>query len=144
MNKINKIFSCIQILIFFSLTLCGSDIPFQASMRSDEHPCKDHACGCKSEADCLTHCCCSPQGNNVNSYHGVKRQRNTLQSFISSLMCKSGGDVITFINAELKYIFEDDFVIPHIAIISFLTNDIQVHLCEPAVSPPEKPPRRSA
>lgn len=134
MSKINKVFASIQILIFLSLTLCGSGIPFNVSLKSGEYPGKGHTCGCKTEADCTAHCCCSPQGNS---------SKGGIQSFISSLRCKSGGVAIPFTNAELKYTLEDSSVITKIKFIGFLAGDIRVHLCEPAVSPPEKPPRYS-
>lgn len=141
MSKINKIIACIQILIFLGLTLCSSGVTISLSGKSDEFPCKDHACGCKSEADCKNNCCCSPQGNQSTSQYGVKKQKDSLQSFISSLKCKSGNDAITCINAELKYVTEDDCVISPITFFCFLTSDTTAHLCEPKVSPPEKPPR---
>ncbi|MCF6155610.1 MAG: hypothetical protein E3K36_10230 [Candidatus Brocadia sp.] len=141
MSNTNKILACIQILIFLSHTLCGSGINFNVSVKSGEFPCKDHECGCKSASDCRTNCCCSPQGNYAKSHHDAKKQKNGFQSFISSLMCKSGSDGISVINTELKYVLEDDFVIPQIAFLYFLASDIMVHICEPMVSPPEKPPR---
>lgn len=141
MSKASKIFAGIQIFIFLSLTLCGSGIPFKASVKSGEYPCKSHACGCKTETDCMTRCCCLTQGNQGKSYHGVKKQKNSLQSFISSLKCKSGSGAVTLINAELKYIPDDDCVIPQIAFLCFLASDTLMHLCDAMVSPPEKPPR---
>ena len=141
MSKVNRIFACIQILIFISLTLCGRGIPFNVSVKTGEYPCKSHACGCKSEADCNTHCCCSPPGTDVKSYHGAKKQKNSLQAFISSLKCKSGSDAVTLINAELKYTPDGDCGIPQITFLCFLASDTVVHLCKPMVSPPEKPPR---
>lgn len=143
MSKTNKILACIQILIFLSLTLCGSGITFTVSVTSDEFPCKDHNCGCKSAVDCRTNCCCLPQGNHEKSHYGAKKQKNGIQSFISSLMCKSDSDGISVINTELKYVLEDDFVIPQIAFLYFLASDTMVHICEPMVLPPEKPPRCS-
>lgn len=141
MSKINKVLACIQILIFLGLTLCSSGVTVISPGKSGEFPCKDHECGCKSEADCKTHCCCSPQGNQSTSQYGVKKQKDSLQSFISSLRCKSGSDAITCINAELKYVLGDDCEIPKITFLYFLANNTIVHLCEPMVSPPEKPPR---
>lgn len=144
MSKINKVIACIQILIFLGLTLCNGGITISLSGKSDEFPCKEHACGCKSEADCKTHCCCSPQGNQVTSQQGIKKQKDSLQSFISSLKCKSGSDAITCINAELKYVLEDYFVIPPITFFCFLADDTLAHIREVMVSPPEKPPRSFA
>ncbi|MFN3532693.1 MAG: hypothetical protein ACK41Q_09335 [Candidatus Brocadia sp.] len=141
MSKTNKIVACIQILIFLSLSWCSSGTNIRLSGKSDEFSCKDHACGCKSAADCKVHCCCSPQGNQLTSQYRVKKQKNSLQSFISSLKCKSGSDAVTLVKAELKYILDEDFIIPHITFLCFLVSDTMTHLCEVMVSPPEKPPR---
>lgn len=141
MSKMNKIIACFQILILFGLTLCNSGITSNSSGKSDEFPCKEHACGCKSKADCKTHCCCSPQGNQPAFQYGVKKQKDSLQTFISSIKCKSGSDAITCINAELKYVLEDYFVIPPITFFCFLAGDTLAHIREVLVSPPEKPPR---
>ncbi len=141
MSKMNKVLASIQIFIFLSLTLCNSGVTISLSGKSDAFPCKEHACGCKSEPDCKAHCCCFPQGNQLLSHHGVKKQKNSFQSFISSLTCKSGSDAITFINTELTYILEDCCVSPQITFFCFLASDTVTHLCEVMVSPPEKPPR---
>ncbi|MBE7446514.1 MAG: hypothetical protein HS132_15270 [Planctomycetia bacterium] len=142
MNKINKALACIQIVIFLSLTLlCSSETTISSFKKSDTFPCKDHACGCKSEADCKAHCCCSPQENQTTSQYDIKRQKNSFQSFISSLKCKSGSGAITCINAELTYILDDYCVIPQIPFFCFLASDTLTHLCEVMVSPPKKPPR---
>ena len=142
MSKINKVLACIQALVFLGLLLCsGGSITISSSGKAGEFPCKEHTCGCKSESDCKTHCCCSPRGNQSTSQYGVKKQKNSFQSFISSLKCKSGSDAITFINTELTYIMEDSCVIPRIIFFCFLASDTLTHLCEVMVSPPEKPPR---
>jgi len=141
MSKVNKFLSCSQIFIFLGLTLCCNDVTISLSWKSGEFPCKDHACGCKSEADCKTNCCCSPQENRPAFQYGVKKQKDFFQSFISSLRCKSGSDVITCINAELKYVLEDYCVIPPITFFCFLAGDTLAHIREVVVSPPEKPPR---
>lgn len=141
MSKMNKVLACIQILIFLSLILCSGGITISSLGKSDEFPCKEHQCGCKSEYDCKTNCCCSPQGNQLKSQRDIKKQKSGLRTFIGSLKCKSGSDVVTFLNAEFKYIMEDYFAIPHITFFCFLTSDTLAHLCEVMVSPPEKPPR---
>lgn len=141
MSKINKVLACIQILIFLGLALCNGGITISPLGKSGEFPCKEHACGCKSEADCKAHCCCSPHGNQLESQNSIKKQKDSLQSFISSLKCKSGSDAITCINAELKYVLEDYFVIPPITFFCFLAGDTLAHIREVMVSPPEKPPR---
>lgn len=141
MGKINKAIACIQIFIFLSLTLCNSGATIISLKKSDVFPCKEHGCGCKSEADCRTHCCCSPQETLLTPQRDGTKQKNGLQSFISSLKCKSGSDAITFINANLKYILEDKSTIPPIKFFCFLTGDTLVRLREVMVSPPDKPPR---
>lgn len=141
MNKIHKVLACIQILVFFSLTWCSSGITTSLSGKFAEFPCNDHKCGCHSSDDCKTHCCCVPQGSQVTDHHGIKKQKNGLQSFISSLQCKLGSDAVTSINVELKYILEDHFVIPQITFLGFLTSDTLARIREVMVSPPEKPPR---
>ncbi len=142
MSKVNKFIACVQILIFLSLALCSSEVvTISLSGKSGEFPCKDHQCGCKSEADCKTNCCCSPQGNQSTSQYSVKKQKDSLQTFISSLKCKSGNDAITCINAELKYVLEDKLIISPITFFCFLSGDTLAHIREVMVSPPEKPPR---
>lgn len=141
MGKMNKVLACIQIFIFLSLTVCSSGTTINSLKKSDAFPCKEHGCGCKSEADCKTHCCCSPQENPLTSQRNGTKQKNGLQSFISSLKCKSGSDAITFINANLKYILEDKSAIPPMTFFSFLAGDTLAHLREVMVSPPDKPPR---
>ena len=142
MSKINKVIACIQILIFLSLIVwSGSGATIGSFKKSGEFPCKEHACGCKSEADCKTHCCCSPQENQRTSQYDGTKQRNSLRSFINSLKCKSGSDAITFINTNFKYILEDKSTIHPLTFFCFLTGDAAVHLREVMVSPPEKPPR---
>mgnify|MGYP001610369712 CR=1 FL=1 len=142
MSRIGKIVIYIQILVMVCLSLCNVGLVINYPKKPVAFPCKEHECGCKSEADCMTNCCCSPSyGNQLKSQHGVKEQKNSFLSFISSLKCKSGSDAITFINTEFKYILEDNFVIPQITFLCFLANDTLVHLCEVMVSPPEKPPR---
>ncbi|MBM4065958.1 MAG: hypothetical protein FJ266_10020 [Planctomycetes bacterium] len=141
MSKVNKVFACIQIIIFLILPLCGSGITFNVSGKSDGFPCKDHACGCKSEADCKAHCCCSPNGNQLMTQDGDQKEKSSLQSFISSIKCKSGSDAITVLNAEGKYLPVDNLSIPKITFLCFLTGNPLVRLSEPMVFPPEKPPR---
>ncbi len=141
MSKISKVIACVQILIFLGLSLCNSGITTGSRGKSGEFPCKEHVCGCKSEADCKEHCCCSPQGNQSTSQFGVKKQNDRLQSFISSLRCKSGNDAIACITAELKYITEGDCEIPEMTFLCLLVGDAVAHFREVTVSPPEKPPR---
>lgn len=141
MSSVNKAIACIQILVFLSLALYSNGIPFSMSVESDEFPCKNHACGCKSAADCKAHCCCSSHGNPLMSQSGVNKQKNSFQSFIGSLRCKSGSDVIAGIYVEFKYIPEECCGIPQIPFLCFLTSDTRTRLCEVTVSPPEKPPR---
>jgi len=140
-----KIVSCIQILVMMFLVFCNTGFVVNHPINSAGFPCKDHACGCKSEADCKAHCCCPPQGNQSTFQYGVKKQqKDSLQLFISSIKCKSGNDTITFIPANPKYILEDGHIESPLTFLCFLANDTKIHFCEPAIPPPEKPPRRHA
>ncbi len=141
MNKINKVIACAQILVFLCLILCSGGVTTSLSGRSDEFFCKDHVCGCKSEADCKTNCCCSSQGNHLKSQSSAQKQKNGFHAFISSVRCKSGSDEVPCINFELKYIPEDCFTIPQLPFLCFLDGNTLARLSGPMVFPPEKPPR---
>lgn len=144
MSRFVKIITYIQILAFVFLAFCNVGLVINYPKKPVAFPCKDHKCGCKSEADCMTHCCCSSYGDQLKSQDGVVKQKGSIQVFMSSVKCKSGSDVITFTNTELKYIRENSLKIPQITFLCYLAGDMLVHLSEPMVSPPEKPPRHLA
>lgn len=141
MNKINRVIACVQIFIFLCLILCSGGVTISLSGKSGEFPCKDHECGCKSETDCKTNCCCSPQGNHLKSQNSVQKQKNGFHAFISSVRCKSGSDAIPFTSIELNYIPEGYFTIPQLTFLCFLDGNTLAHLSGPMVFPLEKPPR---
>lgn len=142
MSKASKVFSCIQIFILLSLLFFRGGVTISHSGTSDAFSCEGHQCGCTSEYDCRTHCCCSPHDNPSLFQNNEQTKKNGLQSFISSIKCKSGSDVITIINAECKYLLGDNFPTPQITFLCFLTGNTLARLSEPMVFPPEKPPRR--
>lgn len=141
MSRRGKIVTYIQILVMVCSALCNTGFVINFPKKPVVFSCSEHECGCKSEADCMTHCCCLPHGNRLKAQNGVKKQKNSILVFISSVRCKSGSDAITCISTKFEYISEDYFKIPQIKFLCFLANDTLVHLCEVMVSPPEKPPR---
>lgn len=141
MIGIGKIVTYIQILVTVCLVSCNTGIIINCPKKQVAFPCKEHACGCKSEADCMTNCCCFPSGDLSESQNVVRKQKNGLFSFISSVQCKTGSEAIAFINSNLEYTLEDYTVVHRLAFLCFLTNNPLIHPCEPMVSPPEKPPR---
>ena len=143
MNRIRKATTYVQIFVMVYLALCSVGVFVNSPKKPFAYPCKEHVCGCKSEADCMSNCCCFPDGNRQQSQNGTKENKNGLLAFISSIKCKSGSNAITCINTKLKYVQEDSFINSQITFLCFLAKDTLVRLCEPTVSPPEKPPRHS-
>ncbi len=141
MSRFRKVTTYVQILVMAYLVLCSVGVIVNSPKKPVAYPCKEHVCGCKLEADCMTNCCCFPDGNRQQTQNGTKEKRNGFLSFISSVKCKSGSNAITFINTKLKYVQEDSFINTQITFLCFLAKDTLVRLCEPTVSPPEKPPR---
>ncbi|MCF6149806.1 MAG: hypothetical protein E3K37_14220 [Candidatus Kuenenia sp.] len=141
MSKTGKIVIYIQLLVMVCLSLCNVGLIISCPKKQAAFPCKEHECGCKSEADCMTNCCCFPSGSRSEFQNVPDGQKNGLLSFISSVQCKSGSDVIAFINSNLKYILEYNTIVHRLAFLCFLSNNPLIHPCEPMVSPPEKPPR---
>ena len=140
MSKCNKIFACIQtFVIFFLMVCCGGNI-ISSAKKSGAFPCEEHQCGCKSEADCKTHCCCAP-GENQNKFRNSSEKHNGFRAFISSVNCKYGNDPLTTITFTAKYILEDKVPPIKELFLCFLFNDVSIHLPEVFVAPPEKPPR---
>ena len=141
MNRIKNSIACFQILIMVFLALCSAGIVINPPKKQVAFSCMDHECGCKSEADCRTNCCCFPAGDRLVSQNDAKQQRNGYHSFISSLQCKSGSNTLAFIKSNLKYIEEYSAIDYRLTFLCFLCNDPFIQPCEPVVSPPEKPPR---
>ena len=139
MSKCNKIFACIQTFVILFLMVCNGGSVISYAKKSDAFPCEVHQCGCKSEADCKTHCCCAPD-ENQNKFHNNSKNQNVFKTFISSINCKYGNDPLT-ISFTAKYMLERQVRPIKEAFLCFLSNDISIHLPEVFVAPPEKPPR---
>jgi len=139
MSKCNKIFACIQIFVILFLMVCNGGSVISNAKKSGAFPCAGHQCGCKSEADCKTHCCCAPD-ENQNKFHNNSKNQNVFKTFISSINCKYGNDPLT-ISFTAKYMLERQVRPIKEAFLCFLSNDISIHLPEVFVAPPEKPPR---
>jgi len=141
MSRSGKFIIYVQILVTVCLALCTTSIINNCPKKPGAFPCKEHVCGCKSETDCMTHCCCFPAGDSQGIHNNAKEDKSGLLSFISSLQCKSGSDAVSFINSNLKYIVEVNTISHQLVFLCFLSNVPFIHPCEPIVSPPEKPPR---
>lgn len=129
MSKWNKIVACIQTCVILFLMICHGGSVISNAKKSGAFPCAGHQCGCTSEADCKTHCCCAPDEN-----------QNGFKTFISSISCKYGNDPLT-ISFTAKYMLESRDTLTKESFLCFLFNDTSFHLPEVIVSPPEKPPR---
>ena len=140
MSKRNRILAIVQVLIIVSLMLCNGGVSGNLPKKYDAFPCKDHQCGCKSESDCKTHCCCVPD-ENLNKFSNNSEKQNRFKTFISSINCKYGNDPLTTITFTAKYILERQVRPIKESFLCFLSNDTSFHLPEAIVSPPEKPPR---
>ena len=139
MSNRNKTLSYIQIMVVICLMFCNGGIGINLPKKSDEFPCKEHQCGCKSEADCKTHCCCAPD-ENQNKFRSNSENQNGFKTFISSINCKYGNDPLT-ISFTAKYMLESHVPPIQESFLCFLSNDISIRLPEVFVAPPEKPPR---
>lgn len=139
MSKCNKIFACIQtVVILFLVACCGGNIISNAK-KSGAFPCEEHQCGCKSETDCKTHCCCAPD-ENQNKFRNNSENQNGFKTFISSINCKYGNDPLT-ISFTAKYMLESRVAPTEESFLSFLFHDLSIRLPEVFVAPPETPPR---
>src|SRR3990172_13227189 len=96
MSKGNKIFACIQTFVILFLMVCNGGSIINSAKKSDAFPCAGHQCGCKSEADCKTHCCCAPD-EIQNKFHNSSEKQHGFKTFISSINCKYGNDPLTTI-----------------------------------------------
>ena len=143
MSKRDQILSYIQILVMVCLMVCNGEIAVNNSRKSDSFPCKGHQCGCKSESDCKTHCCCAPYENHHEFQTNRQEQKNGFRAFMSSVNCKYGNNPLTSIIVAVKYILEDKIHLKKEAFLCFLFSDASIFIPEVIVSPPEKPPRLS-
>ena len=139
MSKCNKIFACIQTFVILFLMICHGGSVISNAKKSGAFPCAGHQCGCKSEADCKTHCCCAPDENR-NKFRNNSENQTGFKTFISSINCKYGNDPLT-ISFTAKYILERQDTLTKESFLCFLFNDLSIRLSEVFVALPEKPPR---
>ena len=139
MSKCNKIFACIQTCVILFLMICHGGGIISNAKKSGAFPCAGHQCGCKSDADCKTHCCCAPDENQKKFRNNSENQKG-FRTFISSINCKYGNDPLT-ISFTAKYMLESHVPPIQESFLCFLSNDISIRLPEVFVPPPEKPPR---
>lgn len=141
MSKSNRILAIVQILIIVSLMLCNGGVSGNLPKKSEIFPCKGHQCGCKSESDCKTHCCCAPYENHHEFQTNSQEQKNGFRAFMSSVNCKYGNNPLTSIIVAVKYILEDKIHLKKESFLCFLFSVASIFIPEAFVSPPEKPPR---
>jgi hypothetical protein len=137
MNKQNKILSCIQVLVIVFLIACSGGTSVKLSRQSGKFLCEEHQCGCKSEFDCMTNCCCT-FSENPNVF---QNNNKSLQAFISSINCNYGNDPLTGIAVTTKYIKEDKVRPIEESFLCFLFSTTSIYPSEIIPSHPEKPPR---
>ncbi|MGQ3683422.1 MAG: hypothetical protein ACUBOA_00095 [Candidatus Loosdrechtia sp.] len=137
MKKPNKILSCIQVLIIVFLMMWCGGTSLKLPLRTGGFPCKEHQCGCKSEFDCMTNCCCS-FSENPNAF---QINNKSLHAFISSINCNYGNDPFTGITIAAKYIKENDIHLAGESFFCFLSYTTQLYPSQIIASRPEKPPR---
>lgn len=139
MSKCNKIFACIQTCVFLFLMVCNGGGIISSAKKTDAFPCAGHQCGCKSAADCKAHCCCAPD-ENQNKFRNNSENKNGFKTFISSINCKYGNDLLT-ISFTAKYMLESQVQQIKESFLCFLSHNTSFHLPQAIVSPPDKPPR---
>ncbi len=141
MRKSNKILAYVQILVIVCLTACNGSISVRSSQKSNSFPCKGHQCGCKSELDCMTHCCCFTSEKQEKFQTNGWEQKSGIHAFISSVNCKNGNDPLTGITLTAKYIVESKVQSTRELFLCFYFSESSIFIPEVLVSPPEKPPR---
>ena len=140
MRNINKIFSYVQILVIVCLMAMSEDRGRIFFSKSENFPCAEHQCGCKTEADCKAHCCCSPHKDH-NEFQNNSEKHNSFRVFISSLNCKYGNNTLTGITFQSKYILADKIQAITGSFLCFLISNTVIPSPEILASPIEKPPR---
>jgi len=141
MSKVTPIITYLQIIVIVCLTICNDCSVVNLPKRSDTFPCKGHQCGCKSEYDCKTHCCCGLYKNHDKFQNHSQQQKNVFHAFVSSVNCKYGNNPLTSITFAAKYILDDQVQVIKELFMGFLLNDTSITPPDPFVSPPKKPPR---
>jgi hypothetical protein len=132
-----KLFSYIQILILICLIAWSGGTSVKLPRQSGKFLCEKHQCGCKSEFDCMTNCCCAFTENpNV-----FQKKNKSLQAFISSINCNYGNDPLTGIAATTKYIKEYQIQPTEESFLCFIFLNTPVNPSKIIASRPERPPR---
>ncbi|KAA0242180.1 MAG: hypothetical protein DYG83_12390 [Candidatus Brocadia sp. AMX2] len=137
--KSHKILTYIQISVIVCLLICNGGISVNSVRESDGFPCKGHQCGCKSESDCRTHCCCGVYKN--RDKFQSNEQKSSFHVFMSSINCTYGNDPLTGVTFTAKYMVGDQVQQIKESFLCFLSCDISNSLLEVFASPPKKPPR---
>ncbi len=142
--KRSKILAYIQISVIVCLMSFNGGIRLNSYWKTEEFPCKGHQCGCKSESDCKTHCCCGLYKNRGAVQSNDNEPKTGFQVFISSVNCKYGGDPLTTITFTAKYVLVSQVQPIRESFLCFLPQDISISLLEVFIAPPETPPRHFA
>ncbi len=140
MKNINKVFSYIQILVIVCLMAMSEDRGRVFFSKSENFPCAAHQCGCKTEADCKAHCCCSPH-KNYDKFQNNSEKHKSFRVFISSLNCKYGNNALTGITFHSEYVLTDKIQPITESLLCFLISNTVIPSPEILPSPIEKPPR---
>lgn len=135
-----KIFACIQILVVVCLMLCNGGIGVNSIKKPAVFSCKEHRCGCKSESECKTHCCCELYENQNKFQGNSDEQKSSFQVFISSINCKYGNEIFAGISFTVKYIMELQVRSQKELFLCLLLDGISIPISEAVIFPPEKPP----
>ena len=144
MSKVTPIITYLQIIVIACLTICNDCSIVNFPKQSDTFPCKGHQCGCKSEYDCKTHCCCGFYKDHEKYQNPSKQQKNMFNTFVSNVNCKYGNDPLNSITFTAKYILENQVQPIKELFMGFLFTSNSITLPDPFLPPPEKPPRRFA
>ena len=106
-----------------------------------EFACKHHICGCKTERDCLSHCCCVTVPDTYNMKCALKKNPGEIASaFIESLACAGTPDMFA-IGTAIIALPDDRTDIPDMYLCVFLKRLKPVYPNSFQISPPDKPPR---
>ena len=140
MRNINKIFSYAQMLVIVCLMAMSEDQGRIFFGKSENFPCAAHQCGCKTEADCKAHCCCSPH-KDQNEFQNISEKHKSFHVFISSLNCKHGNNAFTSTTFQSKYVLANKVQPTTESFLCFLISNTLIPSPEILPSPIEKPPR---
>ncbi|MDR4499702.1 MAG: hypothetical protein MRK02_17555 [Candidatus Scalindua sp.] len=106
-----------------------------------EFACKHHICGCKTEPDCLNHCCCVKVPDTYDMKCALKKNPGEIASaFIESLACAGIPDMFAVGTSSIA-LPGDSVFIPDIFLFAYLKKLKLVYPNSFHISPPDKPPR---